>query len=220
MGQIAIVIGATGVVGREVVKELIACEAITRVITLTRRPAPGDSDKVENHVVDFARLEDWVDLFQADLLFSCLGTTRKQAGSLAAQRRVDVDHQLSAARLAAARGVTHYLLVSSSGADQTSRNAYLGMKGELEVAIKALPFARISVFQPSLLVGERSDFRLGETLGRYLLPLATRLPGLRRYRPIRGAQVAARMVEVSQTQQQAHAVYALEEVFPGAPYQR
>ncbi|UBU49466.1 NAD(P)H-binding protein [Cobetia amphilecti] len=217
MGQTAIVIGATGVVGREVVAELIACEAIARVITLTRRPVPGDSDKVENHVVDFARLEDWAHCFQADLLFSCLGTTLKQAGSLEAQRRVDIDHQLSAARLAAAQGVTHYLLVSSSGANHASRNGYLRMKGELEVAIKALPFARISVFQPSLLVGERSEFRLGESLARYLLPVLTRLPGLQRYRPIRGAQVAARMVEVSQRQQQAHAVYRLEEVFPRPP---
>ncbi|WP_324691808.1 hypothetical protein U0O11_04065 [Cobetia sp. D5] len=175
MGQTAIVIGATGVVGREVVAELIACEAIARVVTLTRRPAPCDSDKVENHVVGFARLEDWAHCFQADLL------------------------------------------VSSSGANHASRNGYLRMKGELEVAIKALPFARISVFQPSLLVGERSEFRLGESLARYLLPALTRLPGLQRYRPIRGAQVAARMVEVSQRQQQAHAVYRLEEVFPRIP---
>ena len=123
----------------------------------------------------------------------------------------------AAARLAAAQGVTHYLLVSSSGANHASRNGYLRTKGELEVAIKALPFARISVFQPSLLVGERSEFRLGESLARYLLPALTRLPGLQRYRPIRGAQVAARMVEVSKRQQQAHAVYRLEEVFPRPP---
>ena len=126
-----------------------------------------------------------------------MGTTRRQAGSIAGQRKVDVDYQYHAARLAADHGVRHYLLVSASGANANSQNPSLRMKGELEEKVQALPFERISIFQPSLLLGQRAEFRLGEKAGAILLPIICRIPGLRRYRPIRGEEVAAKMVQVS-----------------------
>ncbi|WP_346839733.1 NAD-dependent epimerase/dehydratase family protein [Microbulbifer sp. SAOS-129_SWC] len=218
MGKRALVIGASGLVGRALTQQLAAADWIDEVVTLTRRPlAPAapypHQDKVRNHVVDFDELERDPALFRGDLLYSCLGTTKRAAGSLAAQRRVDVDYQLQAARLAAQQGVAHYLLVSSSGANPDSRSAYLRMKGELEQQVLQLPFARISIFRPSLLLGKRDQWRPAEWLGSWLLPLLCTLPGLRRYRPIAAAQVAAKMVSVSAQDGPAVQSFTLDELF-------
>jgi uncharacterized protein YbjT (DUF2867 family) len=215
MGKIAIVVGATGLVGSALVDQLAKADHIGKVITLTRSSAKHSSSKVFNHVVDFERLEDYALLFSADFLFSCLGTTRQQAGSVAAQRKVDHDYQLKAAQLAASNGVHHYLLVSSGAANAQSNNPYLKMKGELEQRIKSLSFERISIFQPSLLLGQRADFRLGEKLGSWLLPLLCAIPWLRRFRPITGEQVAAKMVQVSRQSGQALEWFRLDEIFTG-----
>lgn len=214
MENVAIVIGATGLVGRALTEQLGDADHIRKVITLTRRAAGHPSPRVDNRVVDFERLEDHASWFAADWLFSCLGTTRQKAGSIAAQRRVDLDYQYRAARLAADHGVGHYLLVSSSGAHAGSRNPYLRMKGELEEKVQALPFKRISIFQPSLLMGKRPEFRWGEKLGGMLLPVFCKIPGLRRYRPIRGEEVAARMVQVSRQAGAPREWFRLDEIFP------
>ena len=213
MEKTAIVIGATGLVGRSLVNQLAAADHIDKVITLTRRSAEHSSSKVFNHVVEFNKLEDYASLFNADFLFSCLGTTIKQAGTIAAQRTVDLDYQFRAAQLAANNGVAHYLLISSNGANAKSCNAYLKMKGELENKIKPLPFKRISLFQPSLLLGERAEFRFAEKLGSWVLPVVGIIPWIRRYRPIRGDQVAAKMVQVSQQAGEPLEIFRLDEIF-------
>ena len=214
MDNVALVVGATGLVGRALTDKLGRAGHIKAVVTLTRRPAPHVSSKVSNHIVDFDRLEDDAALFQAELLFSCLGTTRRQAGSIDARRKVDLDYQYRVARLAAEHGVRHYLLVSSSGANAESRNPYLQMKGELERKVQKLPFERISIFQPSLLLGKRPELRLAEKLGSLLLPILCILPGLRRYRPIRGEAVAAKMVQVSRQPGPPREWFRLDEIFP------
>jgi uncharacterized protein YbjT (DUF2867 family) len=106
MNKTAIVIGATGLVGRALVDQLADADHICKIITLTRRSAIHSSPKVFNQVVDFDHLEDHAALFNGDFLFSCLGTTLKQAGSVAAQRKVDLDYQLKAAQLAASNSAT------------------------------------------------------------------------------------------------------------------
>jgi uncharacterized protein YbjT (DUF2867 family) len=213
MKKTAIVIGATGLVGRALVDQLADAVHIGKVITLTRRPAEHSSSKVFNHVVDFDYLENYSELFNGDYLFSCLGTTRKQAGSIAAQRVVDLDYQYTAAKIATERGVDHYLLVSSSGANEHSKSPYLKMKGELEEKVKILPFKRISLFQPSLLIGQRAEFRLAEKVGHWLMVTLCILPWLRRFRPITGEQVSAKMVLESQQSDPSMVVFRLDELF-------
>lgn len=213
MPKTAVILGATGLVGGEIVEQLAKRKSIATVIAITRRAVKFESPKVANHVVDFDDLSAAAELFQGDLFFSALGTTRKQAGSIKAQRTVDLDYQLQAAKLAAQNGVDHYLLVSSSAADSSSKSAYLKMKGELEDAVLKLPFARISIFRPSLLLGERARFRAGEALGAKILPAICSLPGLRRYRPITGEQVAIKMVEASLNSGPSRQNYNLDEIF-------
>ena len=125
MNNVAIIIGATGLVGSALVKKLAGAEHVEKIITLTRRPVNHTSSNVENHVVNFDQLEDDTALFKGDFLFSCMGTTRSKAGSIAAQREVDLEYQFKAAQLAAQNGVPHYLLISSSGANDKSNNPYL-----------------------------------------------------------------------------------------------
>ncbi len=213
MPKTAVILGATGLVGGEIVEQLAKRRSIATVIAITRRAVKFKSPKVANHVVNFDDLSAAAELFQGDLFFSALGTTRKQAGSIKAQRTVDLDYQLQAATLAAQNGVGHYLLVSSSAADSSSKSAYLKMKGELEDAVLELPFARISIFRPSLLLGNRARFRAGEALGAKILPAICSLPGLRRYRPITGEQVAIKMVEASLNSGPPRQSYSLNEIF-------
>lgn len=213
MGKTAIVLGATGVVGREVVDLLADNQAIDNIVTITRRNVEHSSAKVHNHIVDFEQLDQYPELFKGDFLFSCLGTTLKQAGSIAAQRKVDFDYQYVAATLAAGQHVPHYLLVSSVMADPESRSPYLKMKGELEREILQLPFRHISIFRPSVLLGEREGLRIGETIASWVFFAVSSLPFLRKYRPITGEQVAKKMVAVSQNPNEAVEILAWDEIF-------
>ncbi|MFA3790856.1 NAD(P)H-binding protein [Aliiglaciecola sp. SL4] len=208
-----IVLGATGLVGKNLVNRLVLDKDVKKVIAVTRRPIEYQSNKVTNQVVNFDELDKYADIFAGDVLFSCLGTTAKQAGSVQKQRKVDVEYQYQAAKIAADNGVNHYILVSSSGANAKSVSAYLKMKGELEDAVALLPFARISILQPSLLIGERDNFRLGETLASCLLPALCKLPFFKRYRPITGDEVAKKMISISHSATTAKQVYRLDELF-------
>jgi uncharacterized protein YbjT (DUF2867 family) len=214
MGKTAIVIGATGLVGRKLINQLAGTNKIQRVVAVTRRRFEHSWANVTNEVVDFDQLEKYAAVFRGDYLFSSLGTTLKQAGSIEAQRVVDYDYQLTAARLASANGVGHYLLVSSGMADARSNSPYLKMKGELEEAVLQLPFQRISIFQPGLLMGEREHPRLGEKIAGAILPSLASIPGLGKFRPIQDHQVAAKMVQVSQTPGPQREWFRFAEVFP------
>ena len=213
MNKTAIVIGATGVVGKALITQLCATVEIGKIIAITRRPIEYNSTKVTSKVIDFNQLHEHSSLFNGDILFSCLGTTAKQAGSIKAQRLVDLTYQYQAATLAADQGVSHYLLVSSSGANINSNNAYFQMKGELEEQVSKLALKRISLFRPSLLLGERADFRLAELLGKWLLPIVCLLPGLKKYRPITGQQVAKKMIAVSLQIGESTEIFSLDELF-------
>ncbi len=210
----ATVIGATGLVGGHLVRRLNDSSQFEQVMAVTRRVVDFGIEKVINQVVDFNDLDSHSDAFTGDVLCSCLGTTAKQAGSIEAQRLVDFDYQWQIAQMAANNGVKHYLLVSSAGANAESNNAYLKMKGELEDAVSTLPFERISILQPSLLLGERPGFRLGEKVGSWVLPALCKLPFLKKYRPIKGEEVAQKIVALSSSPGQSKSVYRLDEVFP------
>ena len=213
MNRRAVVIGATGVVGRELVTLLADNEEFSEIITFTRREYEFNNPKVLNYVIDFESIEDYADLVSGEFFFSCLGTTKSQAGSIENQRRVDLDYQAQFAKIAASNGVHHYLLVSSPGANATSMSPYLKMKGELDDQVMSLDFASISLFKPSLIDGDRPDSRPLEKLSIAVSGLASSIPGLKKYKKITGKQIAQKMLFEALKTPRGKNEYLLNELF-------
>jgi uncharacterized protein YbjT (DUF2867 family) len=197
MTKTAIVIGATGLVGKELVKLLLADATYQKVIILHRRSTNLTHPKLEEHIINFEDPNSYAHLIKGDVLFSSLGTTIKQAGSQEAQYRIDYTYQYEPAEIAAKNGVANYVLVSSSGANAKSKLFYPRMKGELEEAIKKLPFKKIDIIQPSLLLGDRPEKRFGEQFGAILLKGLQHIPRLKKYRGIHGYEVAQAMINAT-----------------------
>lgn len=195
----ALLLGATGLVGRRCLDLLLSNEAYASVTTLGRRSLGQTHPKLHHHVVDFDELERQAGLFAVDDVYCCLGTTMKQAGSREAFRTVDFTYPYEAATLAHREGAGQYLLVSALGADAASRIFYNRVKGEVEAAIGALPFYGVYAFRPSLLLGERADARTGERIAENVLGgLRFVLQGpLRKYRAIPAGTVAQAMIAVA-----------------------
>jgi len=195
----ALLAGATGLVGSQVLELLLADPDWSRVVTVGRRTTSLQHEKLEQRVLDLGALETVSDLPHVDDVFCCLGTTIKQAGSQPAFRLVDHAFVVGLARAGLRAGATQFLLVSAIGADPDSRVFYSRVKGETETAIRKLPYRSIQIFRPSLLLGERPEFRLGERIAMLGAPvLRVLLAGrLRRYRPIQAATVARAMVNVA-----------------------
>ena len=191
--------GATGLVGGHVLQRLLADPEWTRVVTLGRRAALVQHAKLDQRIVNLGALEGIADLPLPHDVFCCLGTTIKQAGSQDAFRKVDYDYVVSLARTGVRQGARQFLLVSAIGADPYSRMFYSRVKGEAEAAVRQLPYRAIQIFRPSLLLGERTEFRLGERIATLLTPLVNPLliSRWRRYRPIAAAAVARAMVRVA-----------------------
>jgi uncharacterized protein YbjT (DUF2867 family) len=154
-----------------------------------RRPDLDLSDRVSYITGDFERLESHADDFRVDQVFCALGTTIRIAGSQAAFRRVDFDYPLAIAQLAVDRGATHFLLISAIGARADSRVFYNRVKGELEDALRRLPFRSLTIARPSFLIGDREQARPGETIGRLLGLLAPR-----RFRSVHVRNVASALI--------------------------
>jgi uncharacterized protein YbjT (DUF2867 family) len=196
----ALIFGATGLVGSHVLKNCLASEAYTKVVAFTRRPLSISDAKLENPIVDFDRLSDVAHLIKGDDLFLCLGTTMKKAGSKEAFVKVDYDYQLAAAKFAEANGVNQVMLCSAVDAAADSRIFYNQVKGRLEADLKRMNFGNVHIFQPSLLMGERNENRLGENaakvVGRFLDKMVGGL--LSKYRPVEGEVVGAAMVKAAQ----------------------
>ncbi len=196
----AILLGATGAVGRDLVRQLLQDDSFTELYLLVRHIPEGlSSPKLRIQVLDFEQPDQWPELPEADVLFSSLGTTLRDAGSQAAQYRVDYGYQYEVARRAAARGVPHYILVSAWGAKPKARSFYSRMKGELEEAVQALPFRHISILRPPLLLRPGST-RGGERLATAVLRGLSALGLLRAFRPMPTAVVARCMHALSTSQ--------------------
>lgn len=187
--------GATGLVGRECVSRLTADPSVSSVTALVRRapdPATVLHRKIRFEQIDFEQMGLHARKLAADQVICALGTTIRVAGSREAFRHVDFDYPLALARLARQQGARHFLLVSALGADPASRVFYSRVKGELEQALAALDYPSLTVVRPSLLLGDREEFRFGEELAKRL---AWATP--RRYAPVKASDVAAALVEAA-----------------------
>ncbi len=160
----ALLIGATGATGKDLLDLLLKDDDFHRVDIFVRRDAASNHEKLKVHVIDFDKADEWKYLVKGDVLFSCLGTTLKAAGSKDAQWKIDYDYQYEFAKAARENDVDNYVLVSSSGASPDSFLFYPRMKGQLEDAVKSLGFAKLSIFNPPILERKNTD-RTGEVMG-------------------------------------------------------
>lgn len=188
-----LLLGATGLIGSELLPLLLADDSIARVIVVARRTTGLRHAKLHEYLFDLSKLEQHALPFEGvDTIFCALGTTMKVAGSKEAFRFVDHDLPLIAARLGLAHGAKHYLLVSSLGANPNARNFYTRVKGEVEEDLKSIPYRTITIVRPSFLLGARKEFRLGERIVaalRFLFPS--------RAKPIEARTVARALLALS-----------------------
>lgn len=208
----ALIIGATGATGKDLVTQLLADDTYSQVHCFVRKPLTLTHPKLHAHVVDFETPEAWADLLRGDVAFSCLGTTLAAAGSKEAQWRVDYDYQYNFAELCHNNGVPTFVLVSAAGAKAPSKLFYNRMKGQLEDAIKALGFPSLFIFQPSVLVRKGSD-RKGEQLGLKMIVFLNKLGLFKRYRPMPTDILAQKMRKEVATAAKGIHTFALDEIF-------
>ncbi len=194
----AIVVGATGLTGSSLIEQLCENDEYVSVIVIARRELQYKHPKLEVKIRNFDTLEE-KDIEFAHELYCCLGTTIKKAGAREAFEKVDFEYPLAIASLAKKQGVPHMLVITAMGANEQSRFYYNRVKGKLENALIELGLQRLSIIRPSLLVGPREEFRLGEKVGEKLLKLANPLliGPLKRSRAIEASQVAKAMIVIA-----------------------
>jgi uncharacterized protein YbjT (DUF2867 family) len=189
----AIIIGATGATGKELLQLLLQDESITGVVALVRKSLPVQHEKLQVHVINFDRPEQWQGLVAGDMAFSCLGTTLKAAGSKDAQYKVDYGYQLAFAQAARQNEVPRFILISAGMANPKSLVFYSRMKGELEQAIRALNFESLTILRPGLLSRPGTD-RAGEKVSESVLRFYNKLGLFKRLAPLPVRKLAMLML--------------------------
>lgn len=194
--KVALLAGASGLVGSHLLDALLDAPDFGRIYAITRRPLTREHPRLANRIVQFDRLEAQLKGTVCQVAFCCLGSTRRQAGSDAAFRQVDVDYVLAFARAARAAQAQRFVFVSSAGASPQSRHFYLRVKAEVEQALAGLGFPSLDIIQPSALIGWRREPRPLELLAMAVLPLVNPfLTGAREpFRAISARTVAAGMI--------------------------
>lgn len=207
----AIVIGGSGMIGTQLIKQLIEGEEYSEVISLVRRSSGIINSKLKEHIINFDQPESWESLVNGDVLFSTLGTTIANAKTKDAQFKVDFTYQYKVAEVAAQNGVPSYVLISSASANSKSKVFYLSIKGKLEDKIKQLSFKTVCILQPGQLDGDRKENRPGEKISLSIMYALNKIGLLRKYRPIQASLVAKAMINASN--KKISGVYKLDKVF-------
>lgn len=202
MGKTAIILGASGLVGNEVLKLLLLDINLEQIKVFVRKPLSVEHPKLEQIIVDFDAIDNYAHLIKGDVFFCCIGTTIKTAGSKDAFLKVDYTYPLSFAKIAKQNGLEKFLLISSIGADKTSSNFYLKVKGDIEVALEKIKFESLVILRPSMLLGDRKEFRFGESAGKIFMKLFSFvfIGNLKKYKAVEASAVAKAMVQLSKAE--------------------
>jgi uncharacterized protein YbjT (DUF2867 family) len=201
MKKTAVVFGATGLVGKELVKALLDNNLYGKIVIVARKTLPIVDQKLEQLLLDdFSDLMNFHNRLKANEYFCCIGTTIKTAGSQEAFRKVDFEIPLQVAKLAQDLRIQNLVIISSIGADAKTGNFYLRTKGEMEHAVKEAYKGNLKIVRPSLLIGDRQEFRFGERAAVFMMKLFGWLfvGPLKKFRGIRARAVANAMIHVTQ----------------------
>jgi len=201
MARIAVVAGATGLVGELLLQRLTASKDYGEIRVLGRRPPPGKDGKVRFIATDFGDLPAHATQLAVDDVFCCLGTTLRKAGSQPAFERVDYHMVVDLARAAHKAGARRFLVVSAVGASEKAAAFYSRVKGRMENAVRQLPFEAVHIVRPSLLLGERAERRPAEKLGQIVAPLLSPLllGPLAKYRAASADDVADALLKLARS---------------------
>jgi hypothetical protein len=191
----ALVIGATGATGQEIVSQLLENDSFNSVSIFVRKDPNITHSELKTYAIDFSKLEEYKELIKGDVLFSCLGTTLRDAGSKEKQYLVDYTYQYEFAKIASDNGVPIYSLISSTGANENSPFFYPKVKGKLEEAVKKLPFKTIQIFQPPTLIRQKNLIRLGEKIGIKIFGFLNSFGILKSQKPLPVSSLAKVMVD-------------------------
>lgn len=212
----AVIVGATGFIGDQLLQLLLQDNLFETVRVLVRRPLTITHPKLDVQIVDFNHPDDiTLKMGKGDVIFCCVGTTQsKVKGDKNAYRKVDYDIPINTARAGITNGFSHYQLVSAVGASTASGNFYLQLKGSVEEDLAAFPYQSMDVFRPSLLMGQRKEFRLMEKIMQGIMPVIALLfiGPLRKYKPIHGKKVAQAMLGAAKDPKPGIHVHQFDEI--------
>jgi uncharacterized protein YbjT (DUF2867 family) len=213
VSRIAIIAGASGLVGGHCLSILLNSPDYSQVIAFVRRPLETAHAKLRKIIVDFSHLPELPEFAGAEV-FSTLGTTMKQAGSREAFRRVDFDMALAFASVAAQSGARQFAVVSSIGANANSQSFYLRVKGELEEALQPLPFSSLHIFRPCFLAGDRPDTGPAERVGITVAKTTdfTFVGKLEKYSALDASELATAMVNAAHRAQPGTHIYEYDQI--------
>ena len=208
----ALVIGATGATGKDLVKQLCQDSDFDEIDIFVRRRSDFHHEKVKAHLVDFDHPEEWKHLVKGDVAFSCLGTTLKSAGSKENQKVIDYDYQFNFAKAAKENNVQDYILVSAYGASPDSKIFYSRIKGELEEAVKNLKFEKTTIFKPGMLERKNTD-RNGEVFGLKIIKFLNKFGLFKSQKPLPTSVLAKAMIVASKIKSNSFSEVKLHSIF-------
>lgn len=215
MIRTALVVGASGLVGRALVFELLKCKNYLKVIVLVRNDLVLKHPKLEQHIIDFDNLADYSHVINADDVFCCLGTTNAQTPDKTLYRKIDLVYPLAVAQLALQNKASHFIMVSAMGADKQSTIFYNKLKGEAEEAVMQLNYPSISIVRPALLLGSRKKMRPAEQIAQYLFKVINPLMigPLKVGKAIKAEIVAKAMLKLAKQAKPGKQIYKNNELF-------
>ena len=202
-------VARTGLIGSELLNLLLESSHYAKVITFVKRDTGKKHPKLTQHIIDFDKPETYKELVVGDDFFCTIGTTIKKAGSKKAFRKVDFEYPRQFAAFALQNRVKQFLIISSLGANANSGNFYLKTKGEIQDFLKDCNFESVAVLEPSLLLGNRTEFRFGEKVGTFFMKTLSFLflGNLKKYKPIEGKTVAKALLKIAQINNTGFKIY-------------
>lgn len=205
----ALIIGSTGLTGSYLLQHLLNSEKYDKVISFSHRETGVEHPKLVNRIVNFDKPEEFCDLVKGDDFFCAIGTTIKKAGSKEAFRKVDFTYPMQFAKCAMENNVANFLLISAMGANAKSSNFYSRTKGEIETYLQQANFKSVAIMRPSLLLGNRAEFRFAEKVGGVIMKILSFafVGPLAKYKAIQAETLAKAMFNIAQIQTSGFRIY-------------